>query len=96
MPEDVGAIRSAVSGEESGAWAESRGSGRAWEDAGGSDACSSVARGPTAAELLAAVEAAIDDLEAGEVQDARARLRLLAEAIRPHVTSRTDKAFGPT
>ena len=58
LPEHVGAIRSAVSGEESGGWAESQESGSAPEDAGGSGACSSVARGPARADMLQAILAA--------------------------------------
>ena len=95
MPEDVGAIGSAVSGEESGGWAESRERGSASEHAGGFGACSSVAREPTPTELLPTVEAAIDDLEAGQIERARARLRAVAEALRRLVTPVTD-TFGPT
>jgi len=85
--EDVGAIGSAVSGEESGAWADSRESGSAPEDPGRLDACSSVAKAPRPAELLTAVEAAIEALEAGDVDAAGARLRGLVAALRVSVTA---------
>lgn len=81
MPEHVGGIRSSVSDEESAAWAEERESGRASEDAGGSDACSSVARGPAIPEVLERILAAIGSIDAGESEVARARLLALAEAL---------------
>jgi len=96
LSEDAAAIRSALSGEESGAWAESRESGSAPEDVAGSDACSSVARGAAPPDLLPAIEATIEALEAGDIELARARLLAVATALGSHVTSRTDKAFGPT
>jgi hypothetical protein len=67
LSEDAGAIGSALSGEESGAWAESRESGSAREDAGGSGACSSVAR----AEGVALIEDAIAEIDAGRIDAAR-------------------------
>ena len=82
MPEDVGAIGSAVSGEESGAWAESRESGSASEHAGGFGACSSVARAPTIPEVVEGILAAIAALEAGELGLARSRLAALAATLR--------------
>ena len=93
LPEDAGAIGSAVSGQESGAWAEEPESGTASEDAGGSAACSSVAKAPAPAELLATVEAAIEALERGDVGAAGARLRGLAAALRAPVTEGTNMAF---
>jgi hypothetical protein len=46
--------------------------------------------------MLRAIEAAIEALEAGDVDAARARLRALAAAIRAQVTSGSDMAFGVT
>ena len=85
MPEDAGAIRSAHSGEESGACRDSGESGSASENAAESDACSSAARGASPPELLQAIEASIEALEAGEIELARARLRAMATALRSHV-----------
>jgi hypothetical protein len=93
LPEDVGAIGSAVSREESAGWAEERESGSTPEDAGGSDACSRGARAPTAAELLATVQAAIEALETGDVDAAGARLRSLAADLRASVTAGTPVAL---
>ena len=67
MSEDAAAIGSAVSGGELGAWAESRESGSAPEHAGGSDACSSVAR----AKWVAIIQHAIAEIDAGRIRAAR-------------------------
>lgn len=82
-----GSDRSAVSAAESAGCAEKRETGSASEDAGGADACSSVAKAPTPAEMLATVEAAIEALEAGDVDAARAPLRGLVAALRASVTA---------
>ena len=54
----------------------------AQEDVETSRGCSNVASGPTPAELLELVDAAIIALDAGEAGIARARLQALAEAVR--------------
>lgn len=54
----------------------------ALESGGESRWCSNVARGPTPAELLELVDAAIVALDAGEAGIVRARLQALAEAVR--------------
>ena len=70
-----------VSGEESPVCAESGESTSARENGGESGACSNVASGPTAAELLELVDAAIVALDAGESDVARAQLLALAKAV---------------
>jgi hypothetical protein len=80
--ENVGAIGSVVSGQKSGVCGNWRESGRAGENAAASRACSNVASGPTAAELIELVAAAIIVLDAGETQVARTQLQALAEAVR--------------
>ena len=80
--ESAGASRRAVSAEKSGICGESEESASAWESAGESRACSNVANGPTAAELIDLVDAAIVALEAGESEVAGAQLQPLAEAVR--------------
>jgi hypothetical protein len=75
-----------VSGEESGVGGVVRESRSAQENAGGCGACSNVARGPTRAELLALVDAALIALDAGETEVAKVRLQVLAEAVRSRVT----------
>ena len=82
IAEDVAAIRSVDSGEESGVCGDSGESASARENAGESPACSNVANGPTAAELLELVHAAMIALDAGETEVARAQLQALAEAVR--------------
>ena len=94
MPEHVGAIRSVDSGQESGAWTESRESGSAPEDAGGSDVCSRVAKGPATADVLDAIIEAISALEAGELEVVRSQLRALVAVLQSPVTQGTDMAFG--
>ena len=54
----------------------------ALESGGESRRCSNVASGPTPAELLELVDAAIIALDAGESDIARARLQELVEAVR--------------
>jgi len=85
MPEDVGAIRSAHSGEESGTSAEARESGSAPGDTAGSGACSSVARGPALAGLRVAIQTALVPLEAGESAAAAAQMRELAATLAPEL-----------
>jgi hypothetical protein len=80
--ENVGAIRSVDSGEESGACGDARGVANAPDDAGTSRVCSKVASLPKVAELVELVEAAIAALDAGESDVARARLRTLRAAVR--------------
>jgi hypothetical protein len=70
-----------VSGEESAACGDSRGTASALENGGESGGCSNVASGPTRAELLALVDAAIIALDAGEIEVAKARLQALAGAV---------------
>ena len=84
--ESVGASWSAVSGEESGVWGSSGETSSALENGGESRSCSNVASGPTRTELLALVDAAIIALDAGETEVAKARLQMLAEAVRFQVT----------
>jgi len=78
LPEDAGAIGSAVSGEESAAWADERESGSASEDAGGPTACSSVAR----PDRIAAIEDAIAAIDAGRFGAARELLVAFVAAVR--------------
>ena len=78
--ESAGARRRVVSGEQSGPCADAGESRSAPENAGESGACSNVASGPTAAELLELVDAAIVALDAGESDVARAQLLALAKA----------------
>jgi hypothetical protein len=82
LSEDAGAIGSALSGEESGACRDSGEGGSASENAGGSGACSSVASEPARADALEAILAAIANIDAGEVEVARAGLLALAAALR--------------
>jgi hypothetical protein len=65
IAENVGAIRSADSGEESGACGDTGGVANAPDDVGTSRACSSVASRTMPAALLAAIDAAIVALDAG-------------------------------
>ena len=90
-----GAIGSANSAEKTGDCGDTGESRNASENAARSDGCSNVARPPTA-DLLPAIEATIAALDAGEIEAARAGLHALAAALRPHVTSGANKAFGPT
>jgi hypothetical protein len=82
IAENVGAIRSAVSGEESGSCGDAGESASALENAGESGACRNVASAPTAAALLEFVEAAIIALDTGETEVVRAQLQALAEVVR--------------
>src|SRR6266568_613860 len=66
IAEKVGAIRSVDSGEESGVCVDTGGMASAPDDVGASRACSNVASGTTPAALLAAIDAAIAALDAGE------------------------------
>jgi hypothetical protein len=84
--ESAGASRRVVSGEKSAACGDSRGTASALENGGESGGCSNVASGPTRAELLALVDAAIIALDAGEIEVAKARLQALAEPVRLQIT----------
>jgi hypothetical protein len=84
--ESAGASRRAVSGEESGARGHPRGTVSALENGGESCGCSNVASGRTRARLLALIDVAIIALDAGETEVAKARLHVLAEAVRSQVT----------
>jgi len=68
--------------EESAVCGDSGERASALENAAESRACSNVASGPTRAELLALVDAAIIALDAGGRGIARAQLQALAEAVR--------------
>ena len=91
--ENVGAIRSGDSGAESGSCGIARESANARENAGKSGACSNVANGPTAAELLELVDAAVIALDAGETETAKAQLQALAEAVRAKSRAAGEMAF---
>ena len=80
--ESAGARRRAVSVEKSAVCGAERETASALESGGESRRCSNVASGPTPAELLALVDAALIALDAGEADIARARLQELAEAVR--------------
>ena len=84
--ESVGASRRAVSDEKSVVCGADGETATSQESGGESCWCSNVASGPTPAELLELVDAAIIALDAGEAEVARARLQALAEAVRilPH------------
>jgi hypothetical protein len=82
IAENVGAIRSAVSGEESGSCGDAGEVANAPDDVGTSRACSNVASRTTPAALLDAIDATIAALDAGETDVARARLHALAGAVR--------------
>ncbi len=85
--EDVGAIRSVDSGEESGGCGESAWMATAWEHAATSRTCSNVASSggevlgaEGATHALATVEGAIAELDAGRVDAAKARLKAFVAA----------------
>ncbi len=82
IAENVGAIRSADPGDESGACGHTVGPASAWDDAATSRACSNVASGTAPAALLEAINDAIAALDAGKADGARARLHALAETVR--------------
>ncbi len=91
--ESAGASRKVVSAKESGICGESGESASALQNAGEARACSNVANGPSAAELIDLVDAAIVALDAGETEVARAQLQALAEAVRPWGTPLGKMAF---
>ena len=68
--------------EESGGCAENGDAATSQENGGAAPGCSNVARGPTAAELIELVDAAIIALDAGESKVARVQLQALAKAVR--------------
>jgi hypothetical protein len=80
--ESAGASRRAVSGEKSGVCGAEGETASVLESGGESRWCSNVASGPTPAELLELVDAAIIALDAGEADIARAQLQALADAVR--------------
>ena len=80
-------------GEESGWGGDSEESSSALENAGASGACSNVASGPTRTELLAFVDAAIIALDAGKTEVAKARLQVLADAVRSQSRPAGGMAF---
>jgi hypothetical protein len=83
VAENVGAIRSVVSGEESGSCGDTGGTASAPDDAATSRACSNVAsRRDEAPEALEIVEEAIAELDAGLTDAAKARLKTFADATR--------------
>ena len=82
--------------QESAVRGDSAGSPSALENAAESRACSNVASGPTLAEMLALVDAAIIALDAGDSGIARAQLQALAEAVRAKSHAWHDMAFDPT
>ena len=74
-----------MSPDESRAWGDFGETPSALESSRESCWCSNVANGPTAAELIELVDAAIVALDGGGTEIARAHLRALAEAVRtPH------------
>jgi hypothetical protein len=75
-------------GEKSATWGHSGETASALENGGESRSCSNVASGPTRTELLAFVDAAIIALDAGKTEVAKARLQVLADAIRSQSQSR--------
>jgi hypothetical protein len=93
---ESGGSRRVVSGEESAVCGDSRERGSPLENAAESRACSNVASGPTLAELLALVDAAIIALDAGDSGIVRAQLQALAEAVRAKSHAWDDTAFDPT
>jgi hypothetical protein len=80
--ESAGASRRVVSGEESGVGGDFGDAPSALESGGESCWCSNVASGPTPAQLLGFVDAAIIALYTGETEVARLQLQALAEAVR--------------
>ncbi len=89
LPEDVGAIRSVDSGQESAGCGESGQTATAWEHVATSRTCSNVARpageplGTEGAEhAMVTVEGAIAELDAGRVDAAKARLKAFVAATR--------------
>ena len=88
--ENAGAIRSALFAEESGACGDAGGSENAPQSAARSDACSNVAK----RDGVAVIEAAIADIDAGRIDDARALLLAFVTAGRSHVTPGNSMAFG--
>ena len=82
IAENVGAIRSVVSGEESGACGDTGGVANAPDDVGTSRACSNVASRCGEAPGVEIVEEAIAELDAGRIDAAKARLRAFVAATR--------------
>ena len=82
IAENVGAIRIAVSGKESGSCGDTSGVANAPDDVGTLRACGSVASGTTVVELLRLAEDALTALDAGEIDLAKERLRAFVAAAR--------------
>lgn len=89
LPENVGAIRSVDSGEESGACGDSGRTSSTPDDAETPRTCSNVARagsqaaGPQdATDAVATMEVAIGELDAGRTEAAKARLKAFVAATR--------------
>ncbi len=93
--ENAGAIGGVDCGDESGVCGDAGGTANAPDDVGTSRACSSVASGKTPAALLAAIDAAIAALAAGEPAVARARLHALAEAVRAKCHAADEHGHSP-
>jgi len=92
--ESVGASWSAVSGEESAACRDAGGMMSAPDDAATSRTCSNVAKAGSeaegagdAADVVAIVEAALGELDAGRVNAAKARLGALVATVRARTQS---------
>ena len=81
IAENVGAIRSVDSGDESGVCGDTGGMASAPDDVGMSRACSNVARpGDKAPGAVAIVEEAFAELDAGRIDAAKARLKAFVAA----------------
>jgi len=83
IAENVGAIRSVDSREESGSCGDAGGVANAPDDVGPSRACSNVASlRDEAPGAVAIVEEALAELDGGRIDDAKARLRAFVAATR--------------
>jgi hypothetical protein len=82
LAENVGAIRSVDSVEETWDCGDTGAEANAAEDRGGFGACSKVASPPTLAAVLDVVDAVVAALDAGEIDVAMGRLRTLRAAVR--------------
>ena len=93
--ESAGASRRAVSVEKSVACGAEGETASALESGGESRWCSNVASGPTPAELIELLDAAIVALDAGETEVARVQLQALAGAIQTWSRLAGGRAFEP-
>jgi len=96
VAENVGAIGSVVSGEESGACGDPGGTATTQQDAAMSRTCSNVARPDgeaarvrDAVDAVASLKEAIVELDAGRIEAAKARLGALVATVRAS-TGRTQ------